>query len=97
MKKVLETQQQINEAVKAIADYFCETDSYTIHIEQFAEAETQIVGLMQLAKTYLIQSPIDELELQTDVICIFLRDACNYLRMLKPFIKLAEQSKSKEG
>ena len=97
LKKMLENQQKINEAVKVIMDYFSESGAYAIHMEQFAEAETQIVGLMQLAKTHLTEEPLDELELQTDIICLFLRDSCNYLKMFKPFIEMAEQSKPKEG
>ena len=47
MKKMLENQQKVNEAVKAITNYF-EDSPYETDLELMLDATTQIVGLMDL-------------------------------------------------
>ena len=96
-RKVLDTQQRINEAAKAIMDYFGNEMPYTIHLEQMLSAQTQIIGLMELVKMHMISNPNDELDFMTDEITLFLRDVHHYLRMLKPFIELAEEHDRKGG
>lgn len=90
MKKMLENQQKVNEAVKAITDYF--TDSpYETDLELMLDATTQIVGLMELAKQQMIKtSGMDELEFKTDDITIFLRVVNEHLKMLRPFALMAD-------
>jgi len=94
MKKMLESQQKVSEAVKAITDYF-EDSPYEIDLELMLNATTQIVGLMELAKQQMINTRgRDELEFKTDEISLFLRVVNEYLKMLKPF---AEMMEGKEG
>ena len=90
MKKMLENQQKMNEAVKIITNYF--TDSpYEIDLELMLDATTQIVGLMELAKQQMIKtSGMDELVFKTDDITIFLRVVNEHLKMLRPFAMMAE-------
>lgn len=94
LRKALEDQQKVNEAVKAITDYFNET-FYETELELMLSATTQIVGLMELAKQQMINTRgRDELEFKTDEISLFLRVVSEYLKMLKPF---AEMMEGKEG
>lgn len=91
LRNVLDTQQKINEAAKYIMDYFGSEMPYDVHLEQMLNAQTQIIGLMELAKMHMINQPDDELDFQTDEITLFLRDVHHYLKMLKPFIELVEK------
>lgn len=91
-RKMLENQQKINEAVKHILDYFGGEVPYTVHVEQMLDAQTQIIGLMDLAKTQMLIDPDSELEFTTNEIPMFLRDVRNYLKMLKPFVELLGQA-----
>ena len=94
MKKMLESQQKVSEAVKAITDYF-EDSPYETDLELMLNATTQIVGLMELAKQQMINTRgRDELEFKTDEISLFLRVVNEYLKMLKPFAEMMEE---KEG
>lgn len=90
MKKMLENQQKVNEAVKAITNYF-EDSPYETDLELMLDATTQIVGLMELAKQQMIKtSGMDELEFKTDDITIFLRVVNEHLKMLRPFAMMTE-------
>lgn len=90
MKKMLESQQKVNEAVKAITNYF-EDSPYETDLELMLDATTQIVGLMELAKQQMIKtSGMDELEFKTDDITIFLRVVNEHLKMLRPFAMMAD-------
>lgn len=90
MKKMLESQQKVNEAVKAITDYF-EDSPYEADLELMLNATTQIVGLMELAKQQMVVTRgMDELMFKTDEITIFLRVVNEYLKMLKPFTEMME-------
>ena len=92
MKKTLANQQQINDAVKYIMDYFGGECPYTAHIEQMLDAQTQIISLMELAKHQMLIQPDTELEYETDQIAMFLRDVRQYLKMLEPFATLLGQT-----
>ena len=88
MKGMLESQQKINEAVKSITDYF-EGVSYEDDLELMFSAQTQIVGLMELAKQQMVNSHgKDELSFKTDDITTFLQTIREYLHMLKPFAQM---------
>lgn len=90
MKKMLESQQKMNEAVSAVADYFRDT-SYETDLELMLDATTQIVGLMELAKQQMINTRGgDELTFKTDDITLFLRVVNEHLKMLKPFAEMLE-------
>lgn len=90
LRKALESQQKMSEAVKAITNYFEDT-SYETELELILSATTQIVGLMELAKQQMINTRgRDELEFKTDEISLFLRVVNEYLKMLKPFAEMME-------
>lgn len=90
MKKMLENQQKVNEAVKAITNYF-EDSPYDTDLELMLNATTQIVGLMELAKQQMVVTRgMDELIFKTDDITIFLRVVNEHLKMLRPFAMMAE-------
>jgi len=85
---MLESQQKINEAVKSITDYF-EGVSYEDDLELMFSAQTQIVGLMELAKRQMVNSHgKDELSFKTDDITMFMQTIREYLHMLKPFAQM---------
>jgi hypothetical protein len=92
MKKMLADQQQINNAVKYIMEYFGGEVPYSVHIVQMLDAQTQIIGLMELAKHQMLVKPDTELEYETDQIAMFLRDVRQYLKMLEPFANLLGQT-----
>lgn len=90
MKKMLESQQKMNEVVKAITDYF-EDSPYETDLELMLNATTQIVGLMELAKQQMVVTRgMDEPVFKTDEISLFLRVVSEYLKMLKPFAMMTE-------
>ena len=90
MKLMLENQQKVNEAVKCITDYFVQV-GYEDDLELMFSAQTQIVGLMELAKQQMINSHgHDELSFVTNDITTFLQTVREYLHMLKPFAKMME-------
>lgn len=90
MKKMLENQQKVNEAVKAITNYF-EDSPYETDLELMLDATTQIVGLMELAKQQMVVTRgMDELTFKTDDISIFLRVVNEHLKMLRPFAMMAD-------
>lgn len=90
MKKMLEGQQKMSEAVKTITDYF-EDNPYETDLELMLNATTQIVGLMELAKQQMIVTRgMDELVFKTDEITIFLRVVNEHLKMLRPFAMMTE-------
>lgn len=85
---MLESQQKINDAVKTITDYF-EGVSYEEDLELMFSAQTQIVGLMELAKRQMVNSHgKDELSFKTDDITMFMQIVREYLHMLKPFAQM---------
>lgn len=94
MKKMLENQQKINEAVKYIMEYFGGQCPYCVHIEQMLDAQTQIIGLMELAKHQMLVDPMTELRYETDQITMFLQDVRQYLKMLEPFANILGQTNS---
>jgi hypothetical protein len=90
MKKMLESQQKMSEAVKVIDNYFRDT-SYETDLELMLDATTQIVGLMELAKQQMINTRgDDELTFKTDDITLFLRVVNEHLKMLRPFAMMTE-------
>jgi len=84
MKKVLEDQQKLNEAVTAIVDNFTGGYPYEEHLEQMVDAQTEIVGLMELAKQHAALEGT-RCEVDTETITVFLQAVRTYLKLLKPF------------
>ena len=90
MKLMLENQQKVNEAVKEITDYFLHV-TYEDDLELMFSAQTQIIGLMELAKQQMVKTHgKDELNFKTDEITLFMQTIREYLHMLKPFAALVE-------
>lgn len=91
MKKMLDSQQKMNEAVKAIINYFGDT-RYEAELELMLSATTQIVGLMELAKQQMINTRgRDELEFKTNEITLFLQVVREYLHFLRPFAEMMDK------
>ena len=96
MKKMLDSQQKMNEAVKAITNYFGDT-RYEAEPELMFSATTQIVGLMELAKQQMINSRgRDELDFKTDEITLFLQVVREYLHFLRPFAEMMDNEEDEK-
>lgn len=96
MKKMLENQQKMNEAVQTITNYFTGV-TYEDELELMFSASTQIVGLMELAKQQMINTRgHDELDFKTDEMTMFLQTIREYLHMLRPFAEMVEDKKEGE-
>lgn len=95
MKKMMETQQKMNEAVQKITNYFTEV-TYEDELELMFSATTQIVGLMELAKQRMVKDRHDYCEFNTDEMTIFLQTVREYLHMLRPFAEMVEDRKDGE-
>ena len=85
---MLENQQRVNEAVKDVVNLFDCSEGYTGHLELMLNAQTQIIGLMQMAKKQLMADRDEELFCESDEIFHFLRYTKEYLEVLKPFVEL---------
>lgn len=95
LRRTIDTQQRINEAAREVIDYFCHEMPYVVHLEAMLSAQTQIIGLMELAKQQMIISRgRDELEFMTDKITLFLCDVHHYLELLKPFIEIGDETEN---
>ena len=86
MKKMLADQQKINEAVKAVFNLFSDCP-YATYVEAMAEAQTQIIGLMELAKQQAAIHDANE-EIQTSDITQFLMDVSSLYKVLRPFAEM---------
>lgn len=95
MKTMLENQQKINEAVKDVVHFFDTSDGYVTHLELMLNAQTQIIGLMQMAKKQLAADRDEELFCQSEEIFFFLTYVKEYLQMLKPFLEIFQESNEK--
>lgn len=90
IKESLMNQQRINEAVKPIIDYFMSV-GYEDELELMFSAQTQIMGLMELAKQQMVNTNgKDELKFQTSELTIFMQTVRDYLHMLKPFAMMVD-------
>ena len=89
-KKSLEDQQKINEAVKAIFNLFSDCP-YASYVESMAEAQTQIIGLMEMAKQQAAIHEASE-EIQTNDIAMFLMDMSAFFKVLRPFADMLNES-----
>ena len=91
MKKMLADQQKINEAVKAVFNFFSDCP-YATYVEAMAEAQTQIIGLMEMAKQQAAIHNANE-EIQTSDITQFLMDVNSLYKVLRPFAEMVQQWK----
>ena len=88
IKKQLEIQQRRTEAAQAVIDYFDTSEDYTGHLETMLSAQTQIIGLMQMAERQLQADRDSELFCKSDDIFYFLHYANDHLQLLRPFLEL---------
>ena len=91
MKKVLADQQRMNEAIQAIVDNFSNGYPYEEHLEQMVDAQTEIVGLMELAKKQAALGGT-RCEVDTETITVFLEAVRTYLKLLKPFATTSNEA-----
>ena len=91
LQKTIEAQKVINEAVEEIINYFGHETPYAIHLEQMADAQIQILELLELARTAVRRNKNSDFDNNSDEIIYFLRDVRQYLKLLKPFIELTGQ------
>ena len=89
-KKSLEDQQRIDEALKAICNLFTDC-RYASYVEEMAEAQTQIIGLMEMAKQQAAIHDASE-EIQTNDIAMFLMDMSAFFKVLRPFADMLNES-----
>lgn len=91
VKKAIDTQKAINEAVEAIFEYFKTDISYAEILETMAEAQMEIMHLVELNR---IVSEHQSLDLETTPITninSFLYECSCQLKLLRPFAKLMGQ------
>lgn len=91
VKKTIDTQKAINEAVEGIFNYFKRESSYAESLETMAEAQMELMHLMEMNR---IASEHPSLELDTmptTHISSFVYDYSCLLKLLRPFAKLMGQ------
>lgn len=90
LKKSLENQQKINEAVSAIFDHFREIASYSDHIETMAEAQTNALMLLDHYNAALLMNEDEEPITAGDMVTFFWEVSQVY-KLLKPFARMIGQ------
>ena len=93
LKKVIDNQQKINEAVNNIMEYFSEEMPYVVHLETMLDAQTQILGMMDLVKKLAMTDRNGAGAFELESVTLFLQDVRHYLTMLKPFVEMIENNK----
>lgn len=86
-KKSLENQKKVNEAITKIVNYF-EQSSYSVCLEYFANAQTQILKMVKFLQYYDIgKRPCEQAfsEVEMDELILFIMQVQEYLQLLKPF------------
>ena len=91
-KKALENQKQVNEAIASIVDYF-EQCPYSLCVESFAEAQTQILKMVKFLQYYDIgKRPSEQAFSEVDMqdLILFMMQTQEFLKLLKPFANHSE-------
>jgi hypothetical protein len=88
-KKALDTQKQVNEAVDAIFDRFQNEIAYADMMETMANAQAQIMQLMELNSLMTISGQYDNID--TSSITDFIYDVSRAYRLLRPFAVIEGQ------
>jgi hypothetical protein len=91
LKRALENQQSINEAVEAIFDYFSKDCSYAEALETIADAQIAIMELMEISNKAAMNPALDYEFVSAENIKNFLFEANNMCKLLRPFAKLLGQ------
>lgn len=91
IKKSIETQKEINEAVEAIFEYFKVECSYAQNLETMADAQLQLFGLMEINR-HIAECPSLNMDsIPTDDITTFIFQCNQQMKLLRPFAKLMGQ------
>ena len=90
-KTTIENQKAINEAVESIFNHFKTVISYSETMETMAEAQVDLMELMELNRV-IAESPSLGLDsIPTQTITTFIHEAKEAFLLLKPFAKLMGQ------
>ena len=90
-KKTIDTQKAINEAVEAIFNHFKREISYAETMETMAEAQVDLMELLELNRLAADSPSLDLESVPTQTITDFLHEAKCAYKLLRPFAKLMGQ------
>lgn len=88
LKKTLDNQKKINEAVEKIIKHFSSEESYAETLQTLADAQSQIIMMMKYVQSAIIQG---EDGVNLDIISDFLYDVNVKIKLLKPFADMIGQ------
>lgn len=88
LKRTLDNQKKINEAVEKIFDHFRTEESYAETLQTLADAQSQIIMMMKYVQSAVIHG---EDGVNLDIISDFLFDANEKIKLLKPFANMMGQ------
>lgn len=91
LKKTLDTQKAINEAVEAIFKHFKEDTSYADTIETMADAQVEFMELMEINRQIAACSYPGMNSIPTTSITNFVFEFNTIIKLLKPFATLLGQ------
>lgn len=91
LKKSIETQKAINEAVDAIFAHFRDVISFADTLETMTEAQVQLMELMEINRRVAANSDYHMESVPTDNINAFVYEVHEAYRLLRPFAKLMGQ------
>ena len=88
LKRTLENQKKINEAVEKIFNHFRTESTYAESLQTLADAQSQIIMMMKYVQSAVIKG---EEGVNLDVISDFLFDMNEKIKLLKPFANMMGQ------
>lgn len=91
VKKTIDTQKAINEAVEAIFMYFKEECSYAENLECMADAQLELFGLMETNRHIADFPSLGMESVPTKDITTFIFQCNQIMKLLRPFAKLMGQ------
>lgn len=91
IKKSIETQKAINDAVEAIFEYFRNECSYAESLETMGDAQLQLFGLMEINRQVAEFPSLNIESIPTADITTFIFQCNQQMKLLRPFAKLMGQ------
>jgi len=91
LKKSIETQKAINDAVDAIFAHFKDVVSYAQTLETMADAQVELMELMEINRQVAANSDFRIESVPTGDINTFVYEVREVYRLLRPFAKLIGQ------
>lgn len=88
LKRTLDNQKKINEAVEKIFNHFRTESTYAESLQTLADAQSQIIMMMKYVQSAVIKG---EEGVNLDVISDFLFDMNEKIKLLKPFANMMGQ------